>query len=422
MQKIIRLLLVVGAPVLLGSFFGCDNLSKPPTSTAIVENPPIHNSLTQASAPAKVAQEPELEPFFDPIPVPLALPLIDPGPLFFGPPAIRVVHSELSDEDDDGSLIIVKKIKNDDGGTSSAAAFGVTITPGRPVRFDHVETSGTTTTYRSEKLELDAGDYSLRERNVYNYSEGEWTCTNGDGGSFNRGLVSITKGDLVTCTITNDDIKVVGYYEMCEGEGVPAQVPPIRTALLGPLKLTNVLAEDLAGIDVLFVDNCNNDGYSDEYLAALPDIQAWVNEGGRLVIHDRFVDSAETILPGGGLFDIQRNLDDDASIDILDNTTLVTNGPGGILTNSSLDGGTSSSHGFAVMGSLPSTGRLILSRTDPSEIVTFSYCFGAGGVVYSSIPLDYYLEGQGPPEVFDNIRLIYAPNIIAYTQGSLLCN
>jgi hypothetical protein len=134
----------------------------------------------------------------------------------------------------------------------------------------------------------------------------------------------------------------------------------------------------------------------------------------RLVIHDRYVTEGESILPAGAGFDIVRDFSDDENIDILDPTTLVTNGPGGVLDDSSLDGGTSSSHGFAVVGTLPGGGRFILSRSDVEEIVTFSYPFGSGAVLYSSIPLDYYLGGSGPNPPLDNMTDIYAVNVIAY--------
>jgi hypothetical protein len=127
------------------------------------------------------------------------------------------------------------------------------------------------------------------------------------------------------------------------------------------------------------------------------------------------VTDAESILPGGGSFDIIRDTDaDTANIDILDGTTLVTNGPGSVLDDTSLDGGNLSSHGFAVVGSLPAGGVFILTRMDMEEIVTFSYPFGSGAVLYSSIPLDFYLAGSGNNPPRDNMNDIYAVSVIAY--------
>jgi hypothetical protein len=208
----------------------------------------------------------------------------------------------------------------------------------------------------------------------------------------------------------------VGYYDMSAGQGAANQVAPITTAGHTAVNIVDLSPAELSGIDVLMVQNPSNGGYGAEYLGALTDIEAAVNAGMRLVIHDRFVTDAETILPDSAGFDIIRDFTDDANIDILDNTTLVTNGPGGTLDDSSLDGGTSSSHGFAVQGTLPAGSVFILSRTIDEEIVTFSYPFGSGSVLYSSIPLDYYLNGSGSVAAFADI---YAVNVVAYAVDGM---
>jgi hypothetical protein len=212
----------------------------------------------------------------------------------------------------------------------------------------------------------------------------------------------------------------VGYYEMGSGGGVANQVPPITTAGETPILLGGLADFDLAGIDILFINNPSNGDYDAEFLNNVDAIAAWVEAGGKLVFHDRWVDPAETVLPGGATFEIVRDTDEpeDAEIEVIDDTTLVTDGPGGVLDDTSLDGGTSSSHGYAVLGSLPSNGTFILSRTSETEIVTFSYCFGDGGVLFSSIPLDFYLAGDGPAEVNANMQ-IYAANVIAYSAQEL---
>jgi hypothetical protein len=197
---------------------------------------------------------------------------------------------------------------------------------------------------------------------------------------------------------------------MITEQGDPGQAPAIATSGNIGVQLLDLAAPDLAGIDVLFLNNPSNSGYGAEFTASLADVFDWVDDGGVLVFHDRYVDPAETVLPGGATFNIVRETSGDtAQIEVIDDTTLVTDGPGGLIDDSSLDGGTLSSHGFAVLGSLPSDGTFILSRTDPTEIVTFSYCYGDGGVVYSSIPLDAYLGGG----LGGNMD-IYAANVIEY--------
>lgn len=206
----------------------------------------------------------------------------------------------------------------------------------------------------------------------------------------------------------------VGYYEMCSGHGMSWQVPPITTAGQTPVQLFDLRSSDLAGLDVVFVTNCNNGGYSSEYVSRLSDIQAAVAGGLVLVIHDRYVDGAEGILPGGGGFTIVRDFSDGARVDVLDATTLVTNGPGGVVGNATLDGGVYSTHGYALAGSLPGAARSILSRTNGAEVVTFSYAYGSGSVIYSTIPLDFYL---GNPFEKPSFNLVYAPNVVAYAAS-----
>jgi hypothetical protein len=230
------------------------------------------------------------------------------------------------------------------------------------------------------------------------------------GGSARRDSIQLKQ-------VTGRQARTVGYYDMDLGAGNSSQSAPITTAGLTGANLTDLTTTDLSSVDVLFVQNPSNSGYGAEYLSRLADIEAAVRGGMVLVMHDRFVDNAESILPGGSSFDIIRDVDNDLpdnkDINILNNSTLVTNGPGGVITDTLLDGGNYSNHGFALSGTLPRDASLILSRTNSQDIVTFSYRYGAGAVVYSTIPLDAYLTSDycSPSAAFRNV---YAPNVVAY--------
>lgn len=210
----------------------------------------------------------------------------------------------------------------------------------------------------------------------------------------------------------------IGYYEMCLGEGRASQATPITNAGHTAVKLTDLTAADLAGVDVAMVYNCENTFYGSEYLSRLADIDAAVASGLVLVLHDRYVDPAESILPGGSSFDIQRHpvfpgpLNEAKDIDVLDASTSITSGPAGTIDNTTLDGGNYSNHGFAIAGTLPGTAKLVLSTNDPAHIVTFVYGYGAGAVLYSSIPLDFYLLGGS-----NNFATIYAVNVAHYAAS-----
>jgi hypothetical protein len=228
----------------------------------------------------------------------------------------------------------------------------------------------------------------------------------------------------------------VGYYDMELGTGSPDQITPITTAGHSAISMDNVAAADLVGIDILFVQNPSNNDFGAEYLGNLADIQSWVSNGGRLVIHDRYVTGAASILPGGGAFDFQRETGreidgsnaggevvegggsgDANDLEVLDNSTLITNGPHGVIDNNSLDGGSSSSHGYALSDSLTATSLLVISRPNPIEIVTFAYAFDQGMVLYSSIPLDFYLGQSAGSQPGDNLSLIYTPNVLAFAAA-----
>jgi hypothetical protein len=50
--------------------------------------------------------------------------------------------------------------------------------------------------------------------------------------------------------------------------------------------------------------------------------------------------------------------------------------------------------------------------------VAFSYPLGSGQVYYSTIPLDYYLDGGGAAGLNAAMQQIYTPNVLAYVSGS----
>jgi hypothetical protein len=108
---------------------------------------------------------------------------------------------------DKGSLTIVKKVVNDNGGTATVSAFGINTTAGG-LTFDNGVVNGTTTTYTTQKITVVTETYTLKENNVYGYTEGNWSCTGAAGTvvpNFDNGSVQVGKGEDVVCTITNDD-------------------------------------------------------------------------------------------------------------------------------------------------------------------------------------------------------------------------
>src|SRR5262249_44480366 len=146
---------------------------------------------------------------------------------------------------------------------------------------------------------------------------------------------------------------VIGYYDMDWGQGVWTQPEGIINTGNTPVQLNNLGPSDLAGLDVLLVQNESNSGYGGEYLSHLADIQNAVSNGLVLIIHDRWVDNVGGFLPGGSNIQTVRDFSDNANINVLDPSSLVANGPYGVIDDQTLDGFDSSSHGYTVASTLP---------------------------------------------------------------------
>ncbi len=210
----------------------------------------------------------------------------------------------------------------------------------------------------------------------------------------------------------------VGYYDMSLGQGGAYQVNELTGNGHVAVNITVPNAAQLAGIDMLYVTNPSNSGFGAEYMANLPAIGAAVQNGMNLVIFDRHVTNANTILPGGFSISAVRNTASGAT-----DINLAAGAPAAFtagLTNSSLDGGNLSSHGFVTLASLPPGAVPLLTRANPSQIVAFTYPYGSGTVFYSTIPLDFYSSATytsiTPAEVLALINNTI--NVLCFAAGT----
>ena len=203
----------------------------------------------------------------------------------------------------------------------------------------------------------------------------------------------------------------VGYYDMSAGSGQPYMVPPITTTGNTPVSMSTLSPAELAGVQALFVTNPDNSAYGATWIAQQPAITAAVNAGMSVVVFDRFVTNASTNMPGMAGVTTVRDFGDAANIEPIPGNTVV-NGPFGVIGGTTLDGGNSSSHGYSTQGTLPAGSVRMLTRTAGNEIVMFGFKLGAGQVIYSTVPLDFYLApgGNNPPQTAMNT--ILAPNAI----------
>lgn len=213
---------------------------------------------------------------------------------------------------------------------------------------------------------------------------------------------------------TSAHAAIIGFY-LSDTSGSPADA--ITASGNTPQQLANLTAADLVGIDVLWILNGNNGNPDANVLNNIASVANYVSGGGILSFHDRNVAqelSANTYIPGAAGVTFISDFIDSTNIDVLI-ANAVTNG----INNTTLDGGNESTHGYALLATLPAGATAVFSRTDPTHIVDFFYGFGAGGVYYSTIPLDFYLGGAGNNPPADAFRNLYAVNEAGFQGAGL---
>jgi hypothetical protein len=222
----------------------------------------------------------------------------------------------------------------------------------------------------------------------------------------------------------------VGYFTDGTDSNGDSQVldtglaAPILSNGLTPVQITDIVAfvtaGNLSNISILMIDEINVSGRSPSaaLLSQSTALSNWVLGGGVIAIHDRNVcQVGATCTPVPGSAGVSFTSLGGSNINVETSSTLVTNGPFGVITNATLDGGASSDNGFVLLGTLPSGALGILNNGTAGHEVALSYRFGSGWVYYSTIPLDFYVNvaniaNFNPQPV--TFRTIYAPNMVAY--------
>lgn len=190
---------------------------------------------------------------------------------------------------------------------------------------------------------------------------------------------------------------VVGYYDMTQGQGAAYQTNEVTGSGHVAANITDLTPIALSSIDTLYVTNPNNGGFGAEYTSSLSNVNAAVQSGMNLMIFDRCVTNAQTILPGGNGITVVRNFTNQSTVDLASGApSWFTNGPSGTINNGTFDGGNSSSHGYVALSTLPPGAIPLLTNGNASQVVAFVYPHGNGMVFYSTIPLDYYSAQSHP--------------------------
>ncbi|RKF17420.1 PEP-CTERM sorting domain-containing protein [Alginatibacterium sediminis] len=157
--------------------------------------------------------------------------------------------------------------------------------------------------------------------------------------------------------------------------------------------------------DVVWGLNGRNDAHSSQLSTYSAGIESYVMHGGVLMYHDRFVTSGENFIPGASNFSFTRNTS--SNIDLAQASGVA----GSSINDLTLDGGSSSNHGYVLESSIDQAYTAIFDNGVDGQLVDFSYEYGLGDVYYSSIPLDYYLGGANPV----SFSTLYTPQVVDYS-------
>ncbi len=110
----------------------------------------------------------------------------------------------ITNDDIAPTLTVIKDVINNNGGVATISDFGITL-DASPLSFGAGSVNGDTTTYTANPNVLANHSYTLAELDVAGYTEGTWSCTDDISQSSVSHPVTLTEGQAVTCTITNDD-------------------------------------------------------------------------------------------------------------------------------------------------------------------------------------------------------------------------
>jgi hypothetical protein len=204
----------------------------------------------------------------------------------------------------------------------------------------------------------------------------------------------------------------VGYNTGCFEPG-SVKAPLITQAGHTPVAVAGLNTAAFSSLSTLVLENCNGASLATQVNA---DVATAVANGMTLVVYDWEPGAATASqLPGAPAATIVRVSGN--QVDLAAGSPIAT-GPGGTLTNASLDGGSSSNHGHAT--SIPAGSIALVTTAAPANVIAFSYTYGAGRVVYSAIPFDCYARVGGTCDYLPAAPGIrsYFVNVLAWSAGA----
>jgi large repetitive protein len=130
------------------------------------------------------------------------------------------------------TLTLVKNLVNNNNGPATLSSFTLTATGTTTI-------SGTSGSTAVSSAPVTPGTYALSETNVAGYSASAWSCT---AGTLSGSNLTLTSGQVATCTITNDDIGPVLTLvkTVTDTSGGPSTVPSFTLTAAGPVTISGI--------------------------------------------------------------------------------------------------------------------------------------------------------------------------------------
>ena len=176
----------------------------------------------------------------------------------------------------------------------------------------------------------------------------------------------------------------IGYYNSNCLVAPGSKVSAITNAGHTAVAVGSISAATLAPLDALIVDSCL--GY-----IANADIAAAVDDGMALIVNDSLPNGTTAgKLPGSPAITFTFSLG--VNLNLAADTPIAT-GPGGTLTNTSLDTSLLPTYDGYTATSLPAWVTPLLTTTNAGRRVALTYRQGDGLVVYNAMPLGNFLPG-----------------------------
>ena len=197
-------------------------------------------------------------------------------------PHDEVAICTITNDDIAPTLKIVKEVINDNGGNATIDDFGIKLNT-NALTFGGGVVSGSTTTYTSTPSVLSNTEYTLSEIDHPGYTEGTWSCVDNSTQATVSHPFTLSEGQGITCTITNDDIapKLTLIKEITKNYGGTAQ-PDDFSLTVGGTAVTSGTAKEYTANTPYTINETALVGY--EFVSITGDDKCPTELGGTITL------------------------------------------------------------------------------------------------------------------------------------------